>query len=365
MIHHLQSAVAVIFTFGLVIFLHELGHFLMCIKLGVRVERFAFGFGPELIGVTHNGTRLSICALPLGGFVKPAGDNLEDCTGEPNEYFSKTWLERLGIVAAGPFMNYVLAFTLFSANAIVMGVPQASSDPVIGDVEASYPAALAGVRSEDRILKVAGADVATWEQMADAIHQQPGKPVELSVSRGKETLNLTVTPRLDPVSGHGLIGIRRRMEFKKVGVFASLWQGAKECWIWTRYTVTTLAEKIYKRERPDVAGPVGIVQMVSRAAHSSFEDLVYLIALISVAVGFFNLLPVPLLDGGWGALYLWEGISRRKLTTKTMATANSVGLVFLLSLLLFATYNDLLRIRQQRRENKASKPAAEQTAPKP
>ena len=343
------SALAVLVTFGLVIFLHEFGHFLMCKKLRVRVERFAFGFGPELIGLTYGETRFSICAVPLGGFVKPAGETLEDCSGHPDEYFSKTWLERLGIVAAGPAMNYVLAFTLFFGVVYVRGLPEASLDAVVGDLAQGLPAEKAGLKPEDRIVKIGRDEVKSWSEMADIIHRSADKRITLTIVRDGKLDKIEVTPRLDKPSNQGLIGISPKFEYKSVGLLGSAKEGAHQCWLWSKYTVTTLASKIYHRERPDLAGPVGIVQMVSKAAHSGLEDLVFLIGLISVAVGFFNILPIPLLDGGHAALYIWEGLSRRKLTLKTLQVVNSVGMVFLMSLLLFATYNDLVRIRDNRR----------------
>ena len=357
----LLSIFAVLLTFGLVIFLHEFGHFLMCKRLKVRVERFAFGFGPELVGVTYGETRFSLCAFPLGGFVKPAGESLEDCSGQADEYFSKSWLHRLAIVASGPAMNYVLAFVLFFGVVWARGLPEASGEAIIGELAEGYPAAAAGLKPEDRVLKVGSEEVRSWAEMADLIHRNPDRAISLTFVRNGELKIAQVTPKLDQASGHGLIGITPRIEYKDVGVFGAAREGANQCWLWTKYTVKTLAEKIYRRERPDLAGPVGIVQMVSKAAHSKWEDLVFLIGLISVAVGFFNILPIPLLDGGHAALYLWEGLTRRKLTLKALAVANSVGMVFLMSLLLFATYNDLIRIRETRRVKKeleAAVPAA-------
>ncbi len=353
------SIVAVLLTFGVVIFLHEFGHFLMCKRLKVRVERFAFGFGPELLGITYGETRFSICAFPLGGFVKPAGESLEDCSGQPDEYFSKTWYQRLGIVAAGPAMNYVLAFALFFGVVWLRGMPEPSKEAVIGEMAQNYPAEQAGFKTGDRIVKVGPIPVETWAQMADAIHSNPGKPLRVTLVREGTLVQISVTPRLDPASGHGQIGILPKFEYRSMGLLGSSREALRQCWHWTKLTVTTLAEKIVKRERPDLAGPVGIVQMVHKAAHSGIEDLVFLIGLISVAVGFFNLLPIPLLDGGHAALYVWEGISRRRLTLKTVAVANSVGMIFLMSLLLFATYSDLVRIREQRRvKSESTKKAA-------
>ncbi|MBI3299532.1 MAG: site-2 protease family protein [Elusimicrobia bacterium] len=359
------SILSVLLTFGLVIFLHEGGHFAVCKWLGVRVERFAFGFGPELLGFTSHGTRFSICAIPLGGFVKPAGESLEDHTGHPDEYFSRTPWERLAIVAAGPAMNYVLAFFMFSGVAFFQGLPEASSAAVIGETVEAFPAAAAGLKAGDRVLKVDGTPVAEWKEMAEYVHSHAGKGIQFTYAREGAVAEVTVTPQLDSASGHGLIGIRPEMTRRSVGFFESAKLGVNQCWYWTAYTVKTLAEKIYKREKPDLAGPVGIVQMVSRAAHSGFEDLVFLIGLISVAIGFFNVLPIPLLDGGHGVLYIWEGISGRKLTVKIVAAANSVGLAFLMSLLVFATYNDISRIRDGRKAaREAAEKAAVQQAPK-
>ncbi|HBL15367.1 MAG TPA: RIP metalloprotease RseP [Elusimicrobia bacterium] len=359
------SAVAVLITFGLVIFLHEFGHFLVCRRLGVRVERFAFGFGPELLGITAGETRFSICAVPLGGYVKPAGESLDDATGQPDEYFSQSPWRRLMIVAAGPTMNYILAFVMFFCVVFFRGMPEPSKDAVIGDMAPDFPAKVAGLQSGDRIIRVGGMEVKQWSDMAEYIHRSPNKAVEVEFLREGKSTKTTLTPALDSASGKGLIGIMPQVQYRNVGFLESNLEAAHQCWYWTAYTVNTLAEKIYHREKPDLAGPVGIVQMVSKAAHSGLEDLVFLIGLISVAIGFFNLLPVPLLDGGHAVLYIWEGISHRKLTVKIMTAMNSAGLVLLLSLLLFATYNDVLRIRDQRREEKKkAKAVAEEVAPK-
>lgn len=347
-LYYLQSLAAVILTFGMVIFLHELGHFILCVKLGVRVERFAFGFGPELLGMTRNGTRFSICAFPLGGFVKPAGEELEGCTGKPDEYFSQPWNRRLAIVAAGPAMNYLLAFTLFTGVVYLKGVPEPSPEAVIGNMSIGFPADQAGLEIDDAITAVNGKGVSSWEELAGTIHKSAGKELALTYRREGKLATVKVTPRKDEASGNGVVGILPKSLYRPVGFATSMAEGARQCWALTAFTVKTIASKIYRKERPDVAGPVGIVQMVSRAAHAGWEEFVFLIGLISVAIGFFNILPVPLLDGGHAAMYLWEGLSGRKLTNQMMAVVNSVGIAFLLSLLLFATYNDVVRLKSER-----------------
>lgn len=358
----LQSASAVVFTLGLVILLHEWGHFIVCRLLGVRVERFAFGFGPEVFGITRRGTRYSVCAFPLGGFVKPAGESLEEFGGKPDEYFAQPWNRRLMIVWAGPVMNYLLAFGLFTGVVWVKGVPESGTEPVIGNLMTGFPADAAGLKVDDRVTKIDGRAIAAWDDLAGAVHASPGKAVVLTVSRGAETFTKKVVPRKDDASGRGLIGIMAKPVHRPVAFGEAASEGVRQCALLTMFTIKTIASKIHRGEKPDVAGPVGIVQMVSRAAHSGLEDFVFLIGLISVAIGFFNFLPVPLLDGGHAALYIWEGISGRKLTQNAMATANSVGIVFLLSLLAFATYNDFSRILGERA---ARKKAAVETPPNP
>lgn len=341
----ITSIIAVLVTFGLVIFLHELGHFLVCRASGIKVEAFSFGFGPELWGRTSGPTRYSIRAIPLGGYVKPAGENIEEVTGHPDEYFSKPWYTRLAVVFAGPTMNYVLAFVLFAGVILVMGEPVPSNEPVIAELNAGYPAERAGMLPGDRVVSVDGKPVATWQEMAAIIRSSPERGVALVYEREGAREELSITPQRDPSGKIGLIGIAPGIGYKKVPVLKALEMGLGQCWYWTAFTVKTLAQNIYRREKPDLAGPIGIVGIVSKAAHTGMADFVFLVGLISVAVGFFNLLPIPLLDGGHAVLYLWEGISGRKLTVKLLRAVNSVGIAMLLSILLFATYSDIMRLR--------------------
>lgn len=363
------SAFAVLVTFGLVIFIHELGHFILCRVLGVKVERFAFGFGPELIGFTRGETRYSVCALPLGGFVKPAGEEIGEATGNPDEYFSRPWHQRLLIVWAGPVMNYLLAWVLFSGVCFLKGIPEQAPGTVIGDVFIEFPAYQAGIRPDDRIVEIGGKPVGTWQEMADSINAGSGREMEVTFERGREKRTVRVTPQHNAEIGRGVIGIAPVTENKRPGLWGAVKEGLYQDWYWTKYTVTTLVGKIVRREKPDLAGPIGIVNLVHRAAHSGWEDLVFLIALISVAIGFFNFLPIPLLDGGHAVLYIWEGITKRRLTEKTMAVANTVGMAFLMSILLFATYQDIMRLRRHSKLRTdtpdASKPVANSTGTAP
>jgi regulator of sigma E protease len=355
----LANAVAL----GLVIFLHESGHYIACLHLGVRVKKFAFGFGPELLGFTgKSGTRFSICAIPFGGFVKPAGEEpSSDVQPKADEYFGQKWNRRLIIVYAGPAMNYLLAFCLYTGLVWVKGMPVPSKDAVIGNLVIGFPAEKAGLLVGDKVLSFEGRALSNWDDLASSIHRFAEQSVSLSVQRGDKILDVKVIPRKDEAANKGVIGIMPKAEYMPVGLLPAMNQAVKLCWNQSVQTVTTIASKVWKKERPDLAGPVGIFQMVSRAARAGWEEFIFLIGFISVAIGFFNLLPLPLLDGGHGFFYLWEGIRGRRLTVQAMEKANTIGLAFLMSLLVFATYNDFLRIRSERAHRSAS--SVQQTTP--
>ncbi|MBI5744382.1 MAG: site-2 protease family protein [Elusimicrobia bacterium] len=356
----LLSIAAVLFTFGLVIFLHEFGHFVVCKLTGIKVEAFSFGFGPELWGRTSGPTRYSLRAIPLGGYVKPAGEDIDNVSGAPDEYFAKPWYTRFGVVLAGPVMNYLLAFAMFAGVILIVGEPVPSNQPVIGGLTQGYPAETAGLKPGDRILKVDGVAVPTWADMAGRISGRADKEVSLVYSREGAEASVKLKPRRAPDGGErGVIGISNGIDYARVPLLKGVRMGAHQCWFWTAFTVNTLKSNIVKREKPDLAGPIGIVNIVSKAAHTGAPDFFFLIGLISVAVGFFNLLPLPLLDGGWMVLFLLEGVSRRRITSGVMKYVNGAGIALLLSIFLFATYNDIVRIKTSHDAKKAAE-AAEQ-----
>ena len=347
------STAAVVFTFGLVIFLHEFGHFLVCKLVKIKIEAFAFGFGPELFGRTLLATRYSLRAIPLGGYVKPAGENINEVTGAPDEYFSKPWYCRLAVVFAGPAMNYILAFALFAGVIMIVGEPVPSNEPVIGEIAQGYPAETAGLKIGDKILSVDGVPAASWDKMAALIHAKVEKEVVVKYRSGTENKTVKIKTAKGP-ERVGVIGISPAIAYIRVGLFKSGKMAAGQCWYWTAFTVKSLASNIRHREKPDIAGPIGIVNIVSKAAHSGFSDLGFLIGLISVAVGFFNLLPIPLLDGGHAVLYMLEGLTGKKITPKIMQVVNSMGIAMLVGILVFATYSDINRITTSHQARKAS-----------
>jgi regulator of sigma E protease len=335
---------ATVFGIGLLVFIHELGHFMMAKKFGIRVEKFTLGFGPEIVGFTRGETRYSLCAIPLGGMVKMPGENVENSTGSPDEFLSQPWYRRLVIAFFGPLMNYILAIVLFIAVIYFWGLMKPSEQPVIGEIVQGYPAQQAGMLAGDRVLKIGDTPIKSWEDMAGIVHQNAEKTLRLTVKRKDSDLVVSLTPKKDPATGVGLIGITPSMDIEKVGFVESTKLSVKMVVFQSVYTLKYLGEKIVRWEKPDVAGPIGVVQVLAKAAKTGWDSLLHLLAVISVALGLFNLLPIPLVDGGHIFLSLIEGITRRPISRKVIAVSNVVGLGIILSIFVFATYSDLARL---------------------
>ncbi|MBI4063911.1 MAG: RIP metalloprotease RseP [Elusimicrobia bacterium] len=342
--------ISIVLALGLVVFVHESGHFVACRLLKIKVLRFAFGFGKELFGFTRGDTRYSICAFPLGGFVKPAGEDPEEITGAPDEFFSKSWKARILVALAGPGMNYVLSFALFFFTFWWFGTPEYAKSATVGTVFSGSPAEVAGLKSGDVIERVYIAktkeDVALkeWDDLSRLIHNNPETTFEFKVQRQNQTLKINATSKKDPARGIGLVGIAPQVLYKKEGVVSAVKLSGGELVRWSLSSVVYLWDRISKGEKPDLAGPVGIVSMMSKAANTGAADFLALLAIISVAIGFFNLFPIPLLDGGHVVFYLWEAVSRRKITRQFLMRANTIGLAILIPIFLFAFYNDLERL---------------------
>lgn len=336
--------VATIFGIGLLVFIHELGHFMMAKKFGIRVEQFAFGFGPELAGFTRGETRYSINAIPLGGMVKMPGESVDDSTGSPDEFLSQPWYRRLTIAFFGPLMNYVLAVILFVVVIYFWGLTKPSPEPVIGEVMAGYPAEQAGIRPGDRVLKIDTSAVASWIDMAELLHKYPDRKIALTVKRGEQELLVNVTPKKDQASGYGLIGIAPQILTEKVSFISSVGLSVKLVVYQSVFTLKYLGEKLIRWEKPEVAGPIGVIQILAKAAKAGWDSLLHLLAIVSVALGLFNLLPIPLVDGGHIMLALVEGVSHRRINKKVVQMTNLVGLAIILTIFVFATYSDLARL---------------------
>lgn len=346
----LIGALGVAFAFGIVVFVHEFGHFIVAKKSGVKVDRFSFGLGPEMFGFQWGETRYCVAWIPLGGEVRMAGEM--EPGGDPTvvrnsrEFYAKPWYRRIPIVVAGPAMNYVLAYALFSFVFLLWGQPKPSTDPVVGELVDAYPAKAAGLLTGDRILTVNEKPVTTWAEVADTIHNNPDTPLRLTVDRaGVPHIRFVVTPVRAPTSGQGLIGISPAVLYSSMPLGEALAAGAQQTVFWTKHTLSYLGDKIVHRQKPELSGPIGIANIISKSTQSGIQDYLFLIAMISLGIGLFNLFPIPMLDGGHLVFFLWEGIFRKPVSRRAVQTANAVGLSLLLGILVFATYSDIQRLR--------------------
>jgi regulator of sigma E protease len=329
---------------GFLIFIHELGHFIAAKMCKVRVLTFALGFGPDIFKYEYKGTKYALKAIPLGGFCSMAGDNPDEATGGDGEYLSLVWYKKIWIAFSGPFSNYILAVFLFAFLFNVWGVSKISDSSAIGATVENFPAAEAGLQSGDIINSIDGFSVTTWAQMTGALKDKAEKETLFVITRGTHTFEINIKIAKHPVTGVGALGIVPYVEKTDAGFFKSVGLGASAVVSQSVMTVLYLADKIISWEKPDIAGPVGVIQVMANAAKSGMEDYIRLLAVISVALGLFNLFPIPLVDGGMIILFFVEGITRRKIRSKIIQVYNTIGLVLIGIIFIFATYSDLLRL---------------------
>ncbi len=349
---------AIIFVFGLVIIIHEFGHFLVAKKAGIKVERFSFGLGPAIFKFKKGETIYQISPFPLGGFVKLAGEYPEEAEKDSSpqekerEYFSKPLGIRALVIAAGPFNNILLGFLIF-VFVFLFGVETPDfSLAKIGSFTENGPAMKSGLQQGDVILMIGGTKINRWEDMAKIIHKSGGEKLKFLVKRGGGKFSLNITPEeklLPSPSGKmekmGLIGIMPATHIERVGLPLAI----KKAAINTR-DVTVLIFVALKRiftkqiSAKYLAGPIGIAQLTARFAHTGLSNFLSFIALISINLGIVNLFPFFILDGGRIAGLGIEKITRKTPSKRLLEISQTVGIVLLLALFLFVTYNDLLRL---------------------
>lgn len=346
----LGSAILIIISF-IFVFLtfalsHEFGHFIVGKASGVWVYEFSLGFGPIIKQFKRKETLYSIRILPLGAFVKFAGldqppDSTDDVTDEdPGSFRSKPIILRLFTILAGPFMNFIVAFILFSIVFTAAGVPSA----IIAEVFPGTPAWHGGVIAGDRIISIDGARADSIADVKDKIWQNPGQPLNLKIEREGEIIERTVTPESDPDAQGGAIGVMLSEIWVRRGFLESVSRGMSFTGKMSWNLLLTLWRMITGKIKPDVAGPIGIVQAVGQTARLGLINVFYLAGLLNVNLGLLNLLPIPVLDGGWVVFLLIEAIRRKPLSVEQETFARMVGMAILGVLIVFATFSDIIRL---------------------
>jgi regulator of sigma E protease len=346
------SIVAFVIVLGILIFFHELGHFLMARLFGVGVEKFSLGFGPRLFGKTIGGTDYRISAIPLGGYVKMVGEEPDaelDPAQTPFSFTHKPLIQRAIIVAAGPSFNLLLAVLIFFMVFLASGIYVLR--PVVGEAQDGTAAAAAGLQQGDLIQAIDGRAIESWEELAAIIGASGGRDLTLTVNRAGERLTLTVTPELKSAQNlfgetvdRYVIGVTSAGEF--VPQELSLAEAARlsvvRTWEVTRLTVLSVVKLIQgKLPATTLGGPIKIAKMAGDQAREGLVSLLFFTAVISINLGILNVLPIPVLDGGHLLFYAIEAVTRRPVSLKVREVAQQVGIFLLIMLMIFVIYNDI------------------------
>ena len=369
-----------IIVLGILIFVHEFGHFIIAKLFNVKVEKFSLGFGPKLIGKQIGETEYLLSAFPLGGYVKMFGEGgviegdapktvddtektYDEESSEPvddapelteaekaRSFAHKPPLVRIAIVMAGPVFNLVFAWLIFILLCM-LGVPTVTAR--IGEVLKDKPAARAGVLKGDVVTAINGKGITQWDEIAGMIAASKGQPVNLTVKRGDETLQFTITPEPrvsknlfgESVKGHA-VGIAAAGEIvtEKSNPFQAVIRGSQQTWKVIDLTVMSLVKMIQRVVPMDsVGGPIMIAKMAGETAQMGASSFLAFMALLSINLGVLNLLPVPVLDGGHLFFFFCELVIGRPVSQKVREYAQQIGLFLLLSLMVLAFYNDIVR----------------------
>ena len=347
----------------IIVFFHELGHFAVARRFGVKVDTFSIGFGREIVGWTdRHGTRWKIGWLPLGGYVKFVDDEnaasapaagARDCD-DPGSFHCKPLWQRALIVAAGPLANFVLAIAIFAGMYSIAGVPVL--EPVVHQVVPDSPAAKAGIRPGDRIVSIDGEKVESFLHISNIVALRAGEEVTIVVERNGARIPLKVRigerEMPDGIGGKlrvGYLGVTHTAEngirYERKGPIEALALGAKSTWNIISGTMAYLKDMIVGRQSTEqLAGPIRIAQISQKAAETSWLALVQLAAVLSVSIGLINLFPIPMLDGGHLLYYAIEAIRGRPLSESAQEFGFRIGLALVLTLMLVATFNDIMHL---------------------
>jgi regulator of sigma E protease len=350
-----RTLISFVVALGILIFIHEFGHFLVAKLSKVKVERFSLGFGPRLLGKEIGGTDYRISAFPLGGYVKMFGESAdEDIPAELQSVsFSHQPLRRrFAIVAAGPGSNLLLALFLYFLIFGLHGLTKSTTH--IGSVTPESPAAAAGLQPGDKVLEVEGTPVQEWSELSNQIKESDGGPIRLKIERGAEIFTVRLTPEIKETTtilgekvSRPLIGIvaSDNLVVEKVNPFKALYYAVVQTGSTIQLTFVVLGKLIVGAISPrTLAGPIGIAQMSGQVAKAGAIAFLHFLALLSINLGILNLLPIPILDGGHLLFFSIEAVRGKPLSIKKRELAQQVGLFLLILLMVFVFYNDIYRL---------------------
>lgn len=346
------------------VFVHEMGHYLVARWNGVRVEVFSIGFGPELFGWNdRSGTRWRFSAVPLGGYVKMFGDaDASSARGEGLDVMSaderavsfhyKRLGQRSAIVAAGPAANFIFAIVLLAGLYTLVG--QRDAPPTVSQVTADSAAEVAGLLANDRIVQIGETEITQFEQLRRIVMQSPSMPLEFVVKRDGRLITLDVTPdaieaenALGKLETYGRLGVRGVPgEMVKRDPLTAVWLAVTETWSMTRQTLEAVGQMFAgSRGTDELGGPLRIAQLSGTVAEAGLVSSIWFMALLSINLGLINLFPIPVLDGGHLVFYLAEAILGRPLSERIQELAFKVGFTLVIGLMIFVTWNDIVQLK--------------------
>ncbi|MBI3813308.1 MAG: RIP metalloprotease RseP [Nitrospinae bacterium] len=352
----METIISAVVLLGVLIFVHELGHFLVAKRSGVGVKKFSLGFGPKIIGKMVGETEYLVSAVPLGGYVKLEGEEPDEEVTNPEKSFTnKSVGTRLAIVSAGPIFNLLFAVAIL-ALVFMIGVKAPSDSSAVGNIKQGGAAESAGLVKGDMIIEIDGKKVDKWHQMAEIIHKSPNKELSFKVRKERGAVaDLKITPRAETVKDIfgknlevGLIGIEPLIVTERYNPVTATLKGFERTYDIIYLTFWAIVKMITGDiSAKNIGGPIMIFQKAGEFANEGFLPYATFAALISINLGILNLLPIPVLDGGHILFFLIEIILRKPVSIKLREAAQHVGIFLLVSLMLFAFYNDIMRFFEQ------------------
>ncbi len=344
----LLNLICFILILGVIVLIHEFGHFIFAKKSGIYVYEFSIGMGPRIFKWTRKNdeTEYSIRLIPIGGFVQMAGEEVEDDKSIPKEkkFGTKTFGQKFMTVIAGIMNNFILAIVLFFIIALISGAPQ--NKAIVGEISKDYPAYTSGLKTGDRILKINGKNAKTYDTLALELQVNTGKNIKMEVERNGETKTVNLKPKKVKQDGEEVYkyGFTITDEVE-TGLFASIKYAFTKTFSLLHQMILIIGYLITGNLNINaLSGPVGIYSIVGTAASSGILSILSLTALLSVNVGFINLLPIPAFDGGRLLFIIIEKIKGKPVDPRLENTIHSVGLFLLMALMILITYNDIIRI---------------------
>lgn len=360
----LLTIISFIIILSVLVLVHELGHYLVAKKLGIKVEEFGFGFPPRAWGKKIGETVYSINWLPVGGFVKLYGEDnagggkmssaVSGLKGEDvkRAFFARPLWQRICVVTAGVIMNFILAIVIISFLFSTQGVPLPTENVVVNGVSNNSPAAIAGLRNKDRILEINGQKISDTQTFIKTTKSNAGHEVSLLVKRGDQTFTTKLTPRLHPPKNEGAMGVSiTNIEVKKYTWYEAPFYGTVEAGKFSWLILSGLGQTIKDLftgglKAESVAGPIGVAQLTGEAVRAGWFAVLWFVALLSLNLGVLNIMPIPALDGGRFFFMLIELFTGKKVNPKYEGYAHAAGLIALLSLMALITVLDVSRLIQ-------------------